>query len=354
MAEDQGKEEEKFDFTSEGEGYISLDEARVLAMRTASSTPGDYGRGFRGVTMVFEVSSLEETDDFYEVTLSFRPQGNFDGTQGQEQFVVGKEGGISLRQVLSVPAQTSATPSDRERKGGFPILPVAIGVVIVGVIAAVGAVLALGNSGGDSVPITTVQPTETPAPTKTLAPTEAPTPTQLPAPTDTLAPTETPTPTQLPAPTDTLAPTETRVPTETPAVTPTKPPWFTPRFKPTPSATLNIGAYGDALAFDLDEMATIAGVEVVISFNNYSSINSHSLVIVQDGTKDAVATDGVMAGPTNNWVAPGDARVIANTVVLNPGESGEVRFTAPDSGTYQFVCTFPGHYFTMFGDFIVN
>ena len=41
MAEDQGKEEEKFDFTPEGEGYISLAEARVLAMQTASSVPGD-------------------------------------------------------------------------------------------------------------------------------------------------------------------------------------------------------------------------------------------------------------------------------------------------------------------------
>ena len=43
MAEDQRKqEEEKFDFTREGEalGYIWLDQARVLAMRTAGETPG--------------------------------------------------------------------------------------------------------------------------------------------------------------------------------------------------------------------------------------------------------------------------------------------------------------------------
>ena len=41
MAEDQSKEEEKFDFTDEGEavGYISLEQARVLAMQT----PGEYG-----------------------------------------------------------------------------------------------------------------------------------------------------------------------------------------------------------------------------------------------------------------------------------------------------------------------
>jgi len=45
MADDQGKEEEKFDFTGEGEsvGYISLEQAGVLAMRTARETPGEYG-----------------------------------------------------------------------------------------------------------------------------------------------------------------------------------------------------------------------------------------------------------------------------------------------------------------------
>jgi len=46
VAEDQRKEEEKFDFTSEGEGYISLAEARVLAVRTAVESPGDNGLGY--------------------------------------------------------------------------------------------------------------------------------------------------------------------------------------------------------------------------------------------------------------------------------------------------------------------
>ena len=55
MAEDRGKEEEKFDFTAEGEGYISLGEAGVLALRTAVGAPGNYGRRLRGVPMVFEV-----------------------------------------------------------------------------------------------------------------------------------------------------------------------------------------------------------------------------------------------------------------------------------------------------------
>ncbi|MCH8802370.1 MAG: hypothetical protein IH963_15825 [Chloroflexi bacterium] len=115
-----------------------------------------------------------------------------------------------------------------------------------------------------------------------------------------------------------------------------------------------IGAVGDALSFDVTSLSAGSGDEVTVTFNNPSAVNSHNFVVVQDGTKDAVATDGTVAGPDNDWVPPGDPRVIANTVLIGPGESTEVTFTAPASGTYQFVCTFPGHNFTMFGEFIVN
>jgi len=239
VAEDQGKEEEKFDFTPEGEGYISLAEARVLAMQTASSAPGDYGRSFRGVAMVFEVVESGEDDDYYTVTLSFRPQGNFDGAPGQEQFVIGKESTIALRQVLSSPVRED---------GGFPVMPVVIGLVAVGAIAAVGAVLALGSFGGDNVPVAAVTPTETPAPIeptinieKTVeaavqqglaasATSAPPTPTFTPIPTYTPYPTPTPRPTYTPRPTPTFTP----MPTYTPYPTPSPRPTYTPR--PTPTA----------------------------------------------------------------------------------------------------------------------
>ena len=270
MAEDQGKEEEKFDFTSEGEGYISLDEARVLALQTASSAPGDYGRSFRGVTMVFEVSSLEETDDFYEVTLSFRPQGNFDGTPGQEQFVVGKEGTVAVRQVLSHPTQTSASSAGTAgNRGGFPILPVAIGLVIVGIIAAVGAVVVLMSSGGDGVLIAAVAPTETPAPTEpavnikktveaavqqglaasaTAAP---PTATSIPK------PTYTPHPTLHSMPTPKPEPTATRV---RPTWTPTKPtPTWSSRFQTTPRPMATPDTRTARIVFNRAEMTLKAG-----------------------------------------------------------------------------------------------
>ena len=78
MAQDFGKEEEeKFDLTAEGEtrGYISLDQARVLAVQHARDNTDFYGAKYLGISLVWEVLSQEETEDFYEIRLSFRPSG---------------------------------------------------------------------------------------------------------------------------------------------------------------------------------------------------------------------------------------------------------------------------------------
>jgi len=70
MAEDQGKEEEKFDFTGEGEavGYISLEQARVLAMQTARETPGEYNSQYQDICMAFEVVQANEGKDYCDVS----------------------------------------------------------------------------------------------------------------------------------------------------------------------------------------------------------------------------------------------------------------------------------------------
>ena len=251
MAEDEDKLE-KFDFDSAGEalGYISLPQARLVAMQTAREAPGEYGRPFSGVPMAFEVTEAEEDEDYYTVTLSFRPQGQFTGTPGQEQFFIEKEGVIAHRQVLALPTV------GRSRR--FPVVAIIFGLLIVGAVAAGGAVFATGGLGGSSrsgLPIAAMSPTETPipgpatmatgsttipagvvSPTATGTPppplvetatpaasTSAPTPTFVPTATPTLVlppPTATPTPTPQPAITRPPTPTPTRTPTPTPTPTP--------------------------------------------------------------------------------------------------------------------------------------
>ena len=224
MAQDEGKqEEEKFDFTREGEvsGYISLDQARVRAMRTARETPGVYGSSFTDVAMAFEVVEAEETEDHHVITLSFRPQGEFAGRAGQEQFFIEKEGNVALRQVLALP----------RRRRRFPVAPVTIGLVVVAGVAALATVFVvsgMGDGGPEESASAAVLPPAIPIPTMMTplpAPTEAPgiappvdvTPTPIPIPTAPPPPTLTPTPTTAP----TLIPTPMLVPTVNPDVNPT-------------------------------------------------------------------------------------------------------------------------------------
>ena len=62
--EEDKKDEEKVEFDSAGEavGYISLDQAQVLARRTARAEPGEYG-SFAESPMAFEVEEESETED---------------------------------------------------------------------------------------------------------------------------------------------------------------------------------------------------------------------------------------------------------------------------------------------------
>ena len=162
--EEEKKEEQKFEFDEAGEaiGYISLDQARVLAMRTAMETSGAYGRRYRAVPMAFEVLGDEETEDHYVISLSFRPQGEFEGTPGREQFFVEKEGTIAVRQVMGLPRPAGA-------------LQLRITLAIIGVAALVaaavagGLIFAGGGDGGD-------EPGAEPAPAIGTAPVSTPTP----------------------------------------------------------------------------------------------------------------------------------------------------------------------------------
>ena len=160
-----------------------------------------------------------------------------------------------------------------------------------------------------------------------------------------------------PRPTSTPAPPNTVPAGDRATEPPTAPPTVPPTSPPAPSGApvrFEIDVIGDALQFNTNSMSASAGAEVVLTFNNSSNVNPHNWVLVPAGTKDAVATDGTAAGPNNNWIPVNDSRVLGSTILIGPGESDTATFTAPAAGTYQFVCTFPGHNFTMFGDFIVN
>ena len=146
VAEEEEKKEDKFDFDPAGEtmGYVSLKQARVLAMRTARDDPGNYGARFAGVRMVFDVVEQEDGEDYYVVTLSFRPEGDFAGAPGREQFFIEKEGVVAHRQVRGLP----------RGKGRLPVPAIAGGIAAaVAVVAVVVGVLLSGRTRKPRLPV---------------------------------------------------------------------------------------------------------------------------------------------------------------------------------------------------------
>jgi len=80
----------------------------------------------------------------------------------------------------------------------------------------------------------------------------------------------------------------------------------------------------------------------------------HNWVLVNGPDLAAVANAGMGAGLANNYVAPGDKRVLAATKVIGGGDTTSVTFAASllkKGGDYKYLCTFPGHNALMHGTF---
>lgn len=162
--------------------------------------------------MAFEVVDSGEDDDYYNVTMSFRPEGTFSGQPGQEQFFIDKEGAIAHRQVI-------LAPSTRIR-WRVPLTIFGF-VVVIGAVAIGGVVLTGGTGEGD--------PDVSPFAANGRLPNPADVQAVVPFPDVTLTP-----PPVAPAP-DTLfsTPTDTQIPIESLPPTYTPPPKFVPPPKPT-------------------------------------------------------------------------------------------------------------------------
>jgi tetratricopeptide (TPR) repeat protein len=167
MVEDGGMDDEtKLDFDSAGEAvaYISLDQARVLALQHARDNRDVYGR-YSQAGLVWDVIGAEETEDYYEVRLSYIPAGNF-RSAGVEQFTIDKTGPIEFRQIVSQPKAS--------RRGATIFAIAAVAVIVV---AIVGGLLATGAlTTGDSSSQSTAATAPTPMPSLAIVPTETPEP----------------------------------------------------------------------------------------------------------------------------------------------------------------------------------
>ena len=101
--------------------------------------------------------------------------------------------------------------------------------------------------------------------------------------------------------------------------------------------------------------------EVEVTLHNTgklpANIMGHDWVLTKTADVASVANAGMGAGLANNFLKPGDKRVVAATAVIGGGESATVKFSTTQleaGASYSYFCSAPGHFSIMKGRFVYN
>ncbi|NND62382.1 MAG: azurin [Flavobacteriaceae bacterium] len=130
--------------------------------------------------------------------------------------------------------------------------------------------------------------------------------------------------------------------------------------KETDKNSVTIGISGnDLMKFDTAEIKVKEGQEVTINLRHVGKLDlkvmGHNFVILKQGIDiPTFALAAANAGEPADWIPDNGKDVIVHTKMIGGGQSTSITFDAPPVGTYDFVCSFPGHSGMMKGKFIVE
>jgi len=118
----------------------------------------------------------------------------------------------------------------------------------------------------------------------------------------------------------------------------------------------------DQMRYDKDQLTVSSECsEVTLTLTHSGNMAveqmGHNWVLSKSGDVQAIAQDGISAGLENDYLKPGDDRVIAATEQIGGGEQTSITFSLEglEAGAdYDFFCSFPGHVALMRGDFIIE
>ncbi|TXI31575.1 MAG: azurin [Niabella sp.] len=116
---------------------------------------------------------------------------------------------------------------------------------------------------------------------------------------------------------------------------------------------------GDDMKFDLTEIKVKEGqtVKLTIAHTGTSpkTAMGHNWVLLAQGVNIEDYSNAAINAAATDYIPADKAKdVIVHTKLIGGGESDTIEFPAPAKGTYDFLCTFPGHHATMRGKFIVE
>jgi azurin len=104
----------------------------------------------------------------------------------------------------------------------------------------------------------------------------------------------------------------------------------------------------DLMKYDVTSINATAGQKITVTLTNVGKLPkvamAHNFVLLKAGADVTAFAAAAMTHQETGYMPPDMAdKVIASTAMVGPGESASVTFTAPAAGTYDYICTFPGH-----------
>ena len=120
---------------------------------------------------------------------------------------------------------------------------------------------------------------------------------------------------------------------------------------------IRIKTVEEEMRYDIPYFAVEAGKSVQIVLENHD-LMPHNLVITTPEALKEVAQLGLQAGPNNGWqnlpYVPESDKVLQATPMVPADQQTTLTFTAPTTpGEYPYVCTFPQHWYRMYGVMVV-
>ena len=114
----------------------------------------------------------------------------------------------------------------------------------------------------------------------------------------------------------------------------------------------------DQMKFNKDEIRVPAGKKVKLILKHTGKMDikvmGHNFVLLTQGTEIPTFANQATSFADNDYIPEDSDAVIVHTKLLGGGQQDTIEFDPPAPGTYDFICSFPGHYALMKGKFIVE
>lgn len=123
-------------------------------------------------------------------------------------------------------------------------------------------------------------------------------------------------------------------------------------------ASVTVDVTGNSMAdmaYEPLSFSVKAGDTLELTLRNLNTADgmAHNWVLVQLNTGQEIAREAIHAGPDKAYV-PENPNVLAASPLAMPNETVRFTLVAPPSGTYHYICTYPGHFPKMIGKLFVE